>query len=76
MLTDKNAIRQVLGCLMKKPALLSERDKYSLQPGDFTSKFERYIFIAILNLYTSGAQDINEIDVDTYLSAHKDQYIV
>lgn len=76
MLTDKNAIRQVLGCLMKKPALLSERDKYSLQPGDFTSKFERYIFIAILNLYTSGAQDINEIDVDTYLSAHKDQYII
>ena len=76
MLSDKNAIRQVLGCLMKKPALLSERDKYSLQPGDFTSKFERYIFIAILNLYTSGAQDINEIDVDTYLSAHKDQYIV
>ena len=44
MLTDKNAIRQVLGCLMKKPALLSERDKYSLQPGDFTSKFERYIY--------------------------------
>ena len=41
---------------MKKPSLLSEKDKYNLQPSDFESRFERYIFIAILNSYTNGAQ--------------------
>lgn len=76
MLTDKNAILQVLGCLMKKPSLLSEKDKYSLVPNDFDTKFERYIFIAILNLYSGGAQEINEIDVDNYLMTHQDQYTI
>lgn len=76
MLSDKNAILQVIGSLMKKPSLLSEKDKYNLQPSDFESRFERYIFIAILNSYTNGAQTLSEIDIDNYLMEHKDQYLL
>ena len=76
MLSDKNAILQVIGSLMKKPSLLSEKDKYNLQPSDFESRFERYIFIAILNSYTNGAQSLSEIDIDNYLMEHKDQYLL
>lgn len=76
MLSDKNAVLQVIGSLMKKPSLLSEKDKYNLQPSDFESRFERYIFIAILNSYTNGAQSLSEIDIDNYLMEHKDQYLL
>lgn len=76
MLSDKNAILQVIGSLMKQPSLLSEKDKYNLQPSDFESRFERYIFIAILNSYTNGAQTLSEIDIDNYLMEHKDQYLL
>jgi replicative DNA helicase len=76
LLSDKNAILQVIGSLMKKPSLLSEKDKYNLQPSDFESRFERYIFIAILNSYTNGAQSLSEIDIDNYLMEHKDQYLL
>ena len=61
---------------MKKPSLLSEKDKYNLQPSDFESRFERYIFIAILNSYNNGAQTLSEIDIDNYLMEHKDQYLL
>ena len=61
---------------MKKPSLLSEKDKYNLQPNDFESRFERYIFIAILNSYNNGAQTLSEIDIDNYLMEHKDQYLL
>lgn len=61
---------------MKKPSLLNEKDKYNLQPSDFESRFERYIFIAILNSYTNGAQTLSEIDIDNYLMEHKDQYLL
>lgn len=61
---------------MKNPSLLSEKDKYNLQPSDFESRFERYIFIAILNSYTNGAQSLSEIDIDNYLMEHKDQYLL
>lgn len=76
MLSDKNAVLQVIGSLMKKPSLLSEKDKYNLQPNDFESRFERYIFIAILNSYNNGAQTLSEIDIDNYLMEHKDQYLL
>ena len=39
-MVDKIAIQQVLGCLMKKPSILSETDKYSFTPSDFSSTFE------------------------------------
>lgn len=69
-MVDKEAIRQILGCLMKKPSLLSEQDKYLLTTTDFPTLFEQYIFSAIYNLYQDGAQRITEVDVDNYLNIH------
>ena len=69
-MVDKEAIRQIFGCLMKKPQLLSEQDKYNLSIYDFSTPFEKYIFSSIYNLYKDGAQRITEVDVDNYLSIH------
>lgn len=66
-MTDKNVTRQVLGCLMHRPQYLSEVDKYCLLPSDFSSRFEKYIFIAIDGLYRSGATSINPVDIVNYL---------
>lgn len=66
-MTDKSAIQQVLGCLMKRPRLLSEVDKYSLVITDFSTRFEKYIFSAIFGLYQNGAKNIAPIDVANYL---------
>lgn len=52
---------------MNKPDLLSETDKYFLEPGDFTQQLDKFIFSAIYNLYINGAEQIHAVDIDTYL---------
>lgn len=69
-MVDKNSIMQVLCGLMKKPQYLSETDKYYLTTDDFSSLFEKYIFAAINNLYTNGAQVITPLDIENYFSTH------
>ena len=64
---DKRDIQQILGCLMKRPQLLSEIDKYTFLITDFPSKFEKYIFSAINGLYRNGASKINPIDIENFL---------
>ena len=64
---DKRDIQQILGCLMKRPQLLSEIDKYTFLITDFPSKFEKYIFSAINGLYRNGATKINPIDIENFL---------
>ena len=68
-MTDKNCTRQILGCLMLRPQLLSEVDKYSLTPLDFNTRFEKLIFSAIAGLYNNGADLIAPIDVANYLES-------
>lgn len=70
-MTDKNVIRQVLGCLMHHPQYLSEVDKYSLLLDDFSNRFEKYIFVAIDGLYRSGATNIGPVDVVNYLESNQ-----
>lgn len=74
-LYDTAAIMNILGCLIQKPELLSEVDKYKLTKDDFDEKFTKAIFIAIDNLYKNGAERIGPADVDAYLQqnpgAHK-----
>lgn len=55
---------------MKQPQYLSEKDKYNLSIGDFPSRFEKYIFSAIYNLYKDGAKVITPTDIDNYFNAH------
>lgn len=64
---DKRDIQQILGCLMKKPQLLSEIDKYSFVLTDFPTRFERSIFMAISGLYRNGATKIQPIDIENFI---------
>lgn len=64
---DRQTIMQVIGSLMHKPQYLSDTDKYILEVNDFDTTFDRYIFLAIHNLYKSGAERIHAIDIDNYL---------
>lgn len=66
-MTDKSSIQQVLGGLMQRPQLLSEVDKYSLTIGDFSNRFERYIFSAIYGLYQQGVSNIQPLDIANFL---------
>ena len=70
-MTDKSTVLQVLGALMKQPQLLSQSDKYQLSPDDFETRFTKYIYVAIDNLYRSGATYINPIDVENYLNTNE-----
>ena len=45
-MTDKITNQQVLGSIMKHPQFLSEVDKYNLDIQDFSSRFEKIIFLA------------------------------
>jgi replicative DNA helicase len=69
MMTDKSSIQQVLGGLILRPQLLSEVDKYSLSIADFSTRFEKYIFSAILGLYRQGATNIDAIHIANFLEA-------
>lgn len=64
---DKSVIQQILGGLMKHPQYFSEVDKYSLTINDFSNRFERYIFTALLGLYRQGATNISPVDVSNFL---------
>lgn len=68
MIVNKNCNMQVLGSLMANPFFLSESDKYSLTPQDFSNKFDRKIFKAIYTLYANGAKIIRPIDIEGVFS--------
>lgn len=71
-LVDKNAIMQVFGCIMERPLLLAEIDKYHLERADFIDRFTRSIFVAINNIFQNGAQKVDIIDIDTYLDSNRE----
>lgn len=66
---DKNTELQIIGSLMKRPQYLSEIDKYTITPTDFSSTFTRYLFVAIDNLYRGGASHITPVDISSYLES-------
>ena len=66
-MTDKSTVQQVLGGLIHRPQLLSQVDKYSLTIADFSTRFEKYIFSAILGLYRQGATSIDAIHIANFL---------
>lgn len=69
-MVDRPTILQIFGSLMKHPQYLSESDRYNLTPNDFFYKFDKYVFVAIDSLYRDGAQNIQPIDVENYLSTN------
>lgn len=75
-MVDKACILQIFGALMKHPQYLSESDKYNLTPDDFYYRFDKYIFVAIDSLYRSGAERIQPIDVENYLSTNESAKLI
>ena len=69
-MNDKSSVLQIIGSLMKHPQYLSEVDKYNLTPFDFSSRFEKNIFIAIDTLYRNGATNITPVDVENFLETN------
>ena len=65
---DRRDVQQILGSLIKRPQLLSEIDKYTFDITEFPTKFEKYIFGAINGLCRNGANKIQPIDIENYLS--------
>lgn len=73
-LTDKNALMQVLGCLIKKPILLADR-KYIFTRTDFNVALAQNIFQVINNLFaTYHSEEITIIDIDNYLQQNEGVY--
>ena len=69
-MTDKNTVCQIFGCLLHKPQLLSQVDKYSLSMADFSNKFEKYIYHAITSLYSQGATALEPIHIVNFLETN------
>lgn len=67
MILDKSTIQQVLGGLMKNPSFLNQSDKYQLNISDFSSRFEKILFISILNLNRQGLKTIQIVDIENFL---------
>lgn len=64
---DRHTVIQVLGSLMQSPKLLSDIDKYSIEPNDFKNYLDKVVFSAIYNLYVGGAEKIHAVDINSYL---------
>ena len=69
--SNKQAIREVLGCLIQDTRLVRE---YKISKSDFPEDFHKLIFAAINNLYKSGANNIDAVAIDEYLSHYETQY--
>ena len=72
-LVDKNAIMQVIGCLIRNPLLFSEVGN-NLNIDDFDNNLTKSIFNAIYNLYQLGADKVNIVDIDNYLQQYGGVY--
>ena len=58
-LTDKRAILNTLGCLMKDPTLIDDIDR-PLDRTDFdTESFYELLYVAIFNSYMQGIKKID-----------------
>lgn len=70
---NKQAVREVLGSLLQEPSLIRE---YKIVQNDFPETFHKLIFAAINNLYKNGAEEIDAVAIDEYLSHYETQYQV
>lgn len=70
---NKQAIREILGSLLQDPSLIRE---YKIVQNDFPETFHKLIFAAINNLYKNGAEIIDAVAIDEYLSHYETQYQV
>ena len=59
---DLAAVVQVIGCVLNKPELLDDTDKYIIKEDDFVDDFHKIVFGSIYNIHlTSTKVTINAI---------------
>lgn len=65
-LSDKNALMQIIGCLMKAPILLTDQ-RYIFVKKDFDVPIARGVFLAIQSIYLDyKIENITIVDIDNY----------
>lgn len=73
-LSDRNAIMQVIGCLMKNPVILAD-SKYIITKNDFDLPMAKNIFLAIEDLFKGySAETITVVDIDNYFQQVEGSY--
>ena len=73
--SNKLAIIQVLGALIKNPLLFADNN-YSFSLKDFPEQFHQIVFGALEHLASQGMEKIDYIDVDQFLKQYPIQYKV
>lgn len=72
VLNDFACYKQVLGCLMKKPALLTEY--HDIKREDFGHKLSKIIFTNLSNMYQNGMTSFEPMEVDLDLANNEVVY--
>ena len=73
MIQDKAVTLHVLGELIKNPYLFMD-ERFHLTPDDFPERFHKIVFTAIANLALNGAENINVMSIDEYISNYPEHY--
>ncbi len=76
MIYDNRNATLVLGCLLQKPELLIQTDKYQLTTDDFVGRLPTIIFSVIYNLYHNGVEIISIEEIYDYLKNYPELEIV
>lgn len=61
---NKNAIKEVIGCLAKNPQLLKT---FKFDKRDFVDSYQQIIYVTIHNMAREGAEKIDGYIIDSYL---------
>jgi len=73
-LSDKNAMMQVIGCLLKSPILLADT-KYIITKNDFDLPLAKNIYMAISNLFENHLmENISVVDIDNFFQQFDGSY--
>ena len=72
---NPTSVNMLLGCLLQDSSLVLS-DKYPLDKTDFCLSYQKFIYVAIFNLYKKGNKSIGFMELDTYLSKYPEQYEV
>lgn len=70
---SKQAVREIIGGLLQEPSLIRQ---YKIVQNDFPETFHKLIFAAINNLFKKGAEVVDSVAIDEYLSHYETQYQV
>ena len=69
VLSEVNTYKQVLGCLMKNPLLLTEYQ--DIQIRDFDTKIAKLVFVTINNMFQNGAVKLEPMEIDINIESHE-----